>query len=158
MGFFGKLAGLGAVVGATFAAVKVAQKYNENKTKQGDYIKPVREESIQEVLGDVKKAAIDVYSETSEKLKTSVEQAAGAVGIDTTELGEKVGAAGKAVAEAGNKVIDKIGEEAPKVAEKAKETAEKVKSKAKSTKSQVAAKADDVADAVEDAVEQAVKE
>ncbi len=151
MGFLGKLAGLGAAAGAAFAAVKIAQRYSENKkAAQGEYIKPIREESIGDVLDDVKKAAVDVYSETSEKVKTSVKKAADGAGIDTQQVSEKMGAAGKVVTDAGNKVIDKFQEEAPKVVEKAKATAETVATKAKKTVKKTADKAKDVAEEVVD--------
>ncbi|MFI3205778.1 MAG: hypothetical protein R3Y33_00890 [Clostridia bacterium] len=137
MGLFGKLTMLAIAVGAGYATVKVAKKYDDNKKREildGD----IDEFSSPKTVDNVKKAVVEVYDETSEKVKTSVKNVADNIGIDTEEIGSafsKAGDAafevGKAVANASVKVAEKVMKEAPAMIETAKvvvgTTAEQVK-------------------------------
>lgn len=180
MGFIGKLLGIGVAAGAAVAAVKVAQKYEENKNTQAAqaaaqeaddtygelYEDDVAyesetpdEEAVPQpgVFDDVKKAATDVYTETAGKVKNSVRTAAEKAGINTDEMTEALASAGKAFANAGKAVADKVHEEAPAAMEKAKVNAEKIATQVKETVSDIAEalrdKADDVVIDITDAVD-----
>ncbi len=86
MGFLGRLFGIGVTAAATVAAVRVADKYNENKangeaSQDGD------------VVSDITKAATEVYNETSVKVKDFAEEMkkkAGDLAEQTPEFVEKV--------------------------------------------------------------------
>ena len=75
MGFFKKLLGLGLTAGAAYAAVKVTRKYQENKALEqvtsaaGEA--PLKKEPG-EIIGDVAKAATEVFQETGEKVKDTI--------------------------------------------------------------------------------------
>ncbi len=66
MSFFGRLVGLGLTVGATLAAVKVAEKYQANQAASEN---PDEKKSAEMVFNDISKAAAEVYNETAEKAK-----------------------------------------------------------------------------------------
>ncbi len=126
MSIFGKVLGFAVAVGAGYATVKVAQKYDENKKKdilEGD----IDEITKPNTAENVKRAVSDVYCETAEKIKTKVKTVAENVGIDTNEVGSafsKAGDAafevGKAVANASVKVAEKVVKETPTVIQGAK--------------------------------------
>ena len=126
-GIFGKLMGLAVAVGAGYATVKIAKKYDENKKNEAlnDEINEIKKAST---FDNIKKAAGDVYVETADKVKTKVVSVAQNVGIDTEEMGaafSKAGDAafdvGKAVAHASVKVAEKVVKETPTVIENVKE-------------------------------------
>ena len=139
MGFLGKLFGLGAVAGVAVAAVKVAQKYEENKNIQAENAAQAAAENAafmpedESVLDDVKKAATDVYKQTSDKVIDTVKDVAQKAGVNTDEVAQALGDAGKALAEAGKAVVNKVQEEAPAAIEKAKEKASEVIAQVKET-------------------------
>ena len=88
MGFLKNLLGLGVAAGTAYAAVKVAQKYNEKKNANADLNGDGAVDAKDTVYG-VKEAAREVYAETA--------AAIGAVQEKAPEFIEKVkGAAGEA--------------------------------------------------------------
>ncbi|NLC79456.1 MAG: hypothetical protein GX683_07010 [Ruminococcaceae bacterium] len=66
MSFFGRLVGLGLTVGATLAAVKVAEKYQANQAASEN---PGEKRNAEMVFNDISKAAAEVYNETAVKAK-----------------------------------------------------------------------------------------
>lgn len=76
MGFFSKLLGLGVAAGAAMAAIKVAQKYEENKADEAIAAEAegqeVPEKETSAVISDVAKAAGDVFSDYSVKVKDAM--------------------------------------------------------------------------------------
>lgn len=139
MGFFAKLFGIGAAAGAAVAAVKVAQKYEENKAAEntataeaaaaaaqamnleGATVQPAQD-MTPDVLEDVKKAAAEVFDDA----KTAVLSTAEKAGVNTDELTASLAGAGKAIVDAGKAVAGKVQEEAPAAIEKAKSKANEV--------------------------------
>ena len=86
MSFLGKLFGIGVTAAATVAAVRVADKYNENKAN-GE----VNENG--DVVADITKAATEVYNETSEKVKDfaqDMKKKAGELADQAPEFVDKV--------------------------------------------------------------------
>ncbi len=108
MGFFSKLLGLGAAAGAAAGAYFVAKKYKENAELKQQMIEittldnETQGEVVQEsnFIEDVKQAAKEVYDEAKVTVKATAEKA----GVDTSELTDAVGTAGKAIASAGKAV------------------------------------------------------
>ncbi len=146
MGMFIKLFGLALAVGAGYAAVKVAKKYDENR--QNEIMSEDYDPSEKKCFCDgVKTAMKDVYCETSQKVKTSVKNTANNIGIDTDEFGAafvNAGAAaagvGKVVADAGVKVYEKVKVETPGMIDGAKEIAGSAASQVKSAVDKVGEK------------------
>ncbi len=69
MGFLRKLLGIGATVGATIAAVKVADQYKENNP---DGVKDVNGDGrvdAKDVFSEVTRAAAEVYTEAAANVK-----------------------------------------------------------------------------------------
>lgn len=64
MGFLKNLLGLGVAAGTAYAAVKVAQKYNEKKNANADLNGDGAVDANDTVYG-VKEAAREVYAETA---------------------------------------------------------------------------------------------
>lgn len=103
MGFLKNLLGLGVAAGTAYAAVKVAQKYNEKKNAGADMNGDGTVDAHDTVYG-VKEAAREVYEETAAKMREKApevrEKAAAAIGAvqeKAPEFIEKVkGAAGEA--------------------------------------------------------------
>ena len=103
MGFLKNLLGLGVAAGTAYAAVKVAQKYNEKKNANADLNGDGAVDAKDTVYG-VKEAAREVYAETAAKVREKApevrEKAAAAIGAvqeKAPEFIEKVkGAAGEA--------------------------------------------------------------
>ena len=103
MGFLKNLLGLGVAAGTAYAAVKVAQKYNEKKNANADLNGDGAVDANDTVYG-VKEAAREVYAETAAKVREKApevrEKAAAAIGAvqeKAPEFIEKVkGAAGEA--------------------------------------------------------------
>lgn len=100
MGFLKNLLGLGVAAGTAYAAVKVAQKYNEKKKAEPDQNGDGTVDVNDTVYG-VKDAAREVYKETAAKVREKApevrEKAAAAVQEKAPEFIEKVrGAAGEA--------------------------------------------------------------
>lgn len=157
MGLFLKLIGLAAAAGAGYAAVKIVRKYDENKQNEvmDDDFDSTKKESA---FDDLKKAATDVYVETTQKVKSNVVNTAENIGIDTAEVGEvfgQVGSAavgvGKVVAHSSAGVAKKIKTEAPVAIDKAKEkvgvAAEAVKETVSNVGEKINFKKSDVVDA-----------
>ena len=70
MGFFKKLLGIGVTAGATVAAVKVAEKYNENKANSAtDDVNGDGKVDFNDTVANVAKAASQVYAEAAGKAK-----------------------------------------------------------------------------------------
>ena len=88
MGFLKNLLGLGVAAGAAYAAVKVAEKYNEKKNAGGD---------ANDTVYTVKEAAREVYTETASLVKEKA-----------PEVKEKVMAAAAAAQEKAPEVIEKV--------------------------------------------------
>ena len=68
MGFLKNLLGLGVAAGTAYAAVKVAQKYNEKKNANADLNGDGAVDAKDTVYG-VKEAAREVYAETAAKVR-----------------------------------------------------------------------------------------
>ena len=68
MGFLKNLLGLGVAAGTAYAAVKVAQKYNEKKNANADLNGDGAVDANDTVYG-VKEAAREVYAETAAKVR-----------------------------------------------------------------------------------------
>ena len=85
MGFLKNLLGLGVAAGTAYAAVKVAQKYNEKKNANADLNGDGAVDANDTVYG-VKEAAREVYAETAalgavqEKAPQFIEKLRGAAG------------------------------------------------------------------------------
>lgn len=119
MGFFSRLLGLGVAAGATYAAVKVAQKYEDNKAGDIAAGEAGDEAAKKDVLGDIGKAVTDVYSETAAKVKDAAQNA----GVDTEKVASTIKDAGKAVGEAGKAVAGKVKDAAGDYYDQAKDKA-----------------------------------
>ena len=107
MGFLKRLFGLGAAAGTAYAAVKVAQKYEDNKAAAVENGDDVASDAAG-VVKELGKAASDVYTATAAKVKTAADNA----GIDTERLGSTFKEAGKAVGDAGKVVAGKVKDSA----------------------------------------------
>lgn len=100
MGFLKNLLGLGVAAGTAYAAVKVAQKYNEKKKAEPDQNGDGTVD-VNDTIYGVKDAAREVYKGTAAKVREKApevrEKAAAAVQEKAPEFIEKVrGAAGEA--------------------------------------------------------------
>ena len=139
MGFFSRLLGLGVAAGATYAAVKVAQKYEDNKAADAETGAAEGAEGGSDVLGDLGKAATEVYNETAAKVKEAAENA----GVDTEKVTSTIKEAGKAVGEAGKVVVGKVKDAAGDYYDAAKDKAGEVYGQAKDKATEVYTKAKD---------------
>ena len=89
MGFLKGLLGLGVTAGAAFAALKVAQKYEENKAADAAAAAAGAEPQdvpAGSVLEDIARAAGGVLSDAGAKVKEVVTGTAEKAGVDTVEL------------------------------------------------------------------------
>lgn len=68
MGFLKNLLGLGVAAGTAYAAVKVAQKYNEKKNANAD-LNGDGTVDVNDTVYGVKEAAREVYEETAAKVR-----------------------------------------------------------------------------------------
>ena len=89
MGFLKNLLGLGVAAGTAYAAVKVAQKYNEKKKAEPDQ-NGDGTVNVNDTVYGVKDAAREVYEETAAKVREKA-----------PEVREKAAAAAAAVQEQG---------------------------------------------------------
>ena len=96
MGFLKNLLGLGVAAGTAYAAVKVAQKYNEKKNANADLNGDGAVDAKDTVYG-VKEAAREVYAETAAKVREKA-----------PEVREKAAAAIGAVQEKAPEFIEKV--------------------------------------------------
>lgn len=96
MGFLKNLLGLGVAAGTAYAAVKVAQKYNEKKKAEPDQNGDGTVDVNDTVYG-VKDAAREVYKETAAKVREKA-----------PEVREKAAAAAAAVQEKAPEFIEKV--------------------------------------------------
>jgi hypothetical protein len=96
MGFLKNLLGLGVAAGTAYAAVKVAQKYNEKKNANADLNGDGAVDANDTVYG-VKEAAREVYAETAAKVREKA-----------PEVREKAAAAIGAVQEKAPEFIEKV--------------------------------------------------
>lgn len=96
MGFLKNLLGLGVAAGTAYAAVKVAQKYNEKKNANADLNGDGAVDAKDTVYG-VKEAAREVYAETAAKVREKA-----------PEVREKAAAAIEAVQEKAPEFIEKV--------------------------------------------------
>lgn len=172
MGFWGKLFGIGIAAAGAAAAVKVAQKYSENKAAEEAEAPVLPDEqpagaqtqpTLQEVKEDLVEAAEDAAHEIKEQAadaagtaKSKVKEAAGKAGIDTDELagsfseaGRAIVVAGRAVVNAGASVAHKVAEDAPEMLEKVKAGADSLLTQAKDALASV--KGDEPEDGSEEA-------
>ena len=155
MGFLKGLLGLGVTAGAAFAALKVAQKYEENKAADAAAAAAGAEPQdvpAGSVLEDIARAAGGVLSDA---------------GVDTVELkgalhdaGDALYEAGDAVADAGSAFAGYVAEEAPAVAGRLRDGAEDLLERVKETVAAGAQAVEEAADAAqaaaaEEAAEQA---
>ena len=134
MGFLKGLLGLGVTAGAAFAALKVAQKYEENKAADAAAAAAGAEPQdvpAGSVLEDIARAAGGVLSDAGAKVKEVVTGTAEKAGVDTVELkgalhdaGDALYEAGDAVADAGSAFAGYVAEEAPAVAGRLRDGAE----------------------------------
>ena len=150
MGFLSKLFGIGVVAGAATAAVKVAQKYEENKVNAISVGEVPDTQDAGTVLNDIGKAAADVYGETAAKVKKAVTDVAGKAGVDTDALAGSLADAGKAIGDAGKAVAHKVSESAPEFVDKAKEKASDVVEQVKSDIECMVGEARDAVESVTD--------
>ena len=108
MGFLKGLLGLGVTAGAAFAALKVAQKYEENKAADAAAAAAGAEPQdvpAGSVLEDIARAAGGVLSDAGAKVKEVVTGTAEKAGVDTVELkGAGEGNRGRGCDGAGNRV------------------------------------------------------
>ena len=159
MGFLKGLLGLGVTAGAAFAALKVAQKYEENKA--ADAAAAAAGAEPQDV------PAGSVLSDAGAKVKEVVTGTAEKAGVDTVELkgalhdaGDALYEAGDAVADAGSAFAGYVAEEAPAVAGRLRDGAEDLLERVKETVAAGAQAVEEAADAAqaaaaEEAAEQA---
>ena len=163
MGFWTKLLGLGTAALAAAAAVKVAQKYEENKAQQAEDVFDAEGAEVpheetpggwedaaaaaepdgagraddgdapQDVWDDVTRAAGDVWDETREKMEDAAEKA----GVDTDEVAAALREAGSALAGAGKAVATAGAAVARKVVAEAPGFLDKVKTQATDLAAQV---------------------
>ena len=134
MGFLKGLLGLGVTAGAAFAALKVAQKYEENKAADAAAAAAGAEPQdvpAGSVLEDIARAAGGVLSDAGAKVKEVVTGTAEKAGVDTVELkgalhdaGDALYEAGDAVADAGSAFAGYVAEEDPAVAGRLRDGAE----------------------------------
>ena len=104
MGFLKNLLSLGVAAGTAYAAVKVAQKYNEKKNAAAGDLNGDGAVDTNDTVYGVKEAAREVYEETAAKVREKApevrEKAAAAIGTvqeKAPEFIEKLrGAAGEA--------------------------------------------------------------
>ena len=165
MGFLKGLLGLGVTAGAAFAALKVAQKYEENKA--ADAGAEPQDVPAGSVLEDIARAAGGVLSDAGAKVKEVVTGTAEKAGVDTVELkgalhdaGDALYEAGDAVADAGSAFAGYVAEEAPAVAGRLRDGAEDLLERVKETVAAGAQAVEEAADAAqaaaaEEATEQA---
>ena len=168
MGFLKGLLGLGVTAGAAFAALKVAQKYEENKAADAAAAAAGAEPQdvpAGSVLEDIARAAGGVLS--GAKVKEVVTGTAEKAGVDTVELkgalhdaGDALYEAGDAVADAGSAFAGYVAEEAPAVAGRLRDGAEDLLERVKETVAAGAQAVEEAADAAqaaaaEEATEQA---
>ena len=159
MGFLKGLLGLGVTAGAAFAALKVAQKYEENKAADAAAAAAGAEPQdvpAGSVLEDIARAAGGVLSDAGAKVKEVVTGTAEKAGVDTVELKGALHDAGDALYEAGDAVAD----EAPAVAGRLRDGAEDLLERVKETVAAGAQAVEEAADAAqaaaaEEATEQA---
>ena len=177
MGFLKGLLGLGVTAGAAFAALKVAQKYEENKAADAAAAAAGAEPQdvpAGSVLEDIARAAGGVLSDAGAKVKEVVTGTAEKAGVDTVELkgalhdagdalhdaGDALYEAGDAVADAGSAFAGYVAEEAPAVAGRLRDGAEDLLERVKETEAAGAQAVEEAADAAqaaaaEEATEQA---
>ena len=170
MGFLKGLLGLGVTAGAAFAALKVAQKYEENKAADAAAAAAGAEPQdvpAGSVLEDIARAAGGVLSDAGAKVKEVVTGTAEKAGVDTVELkgalhdaGDALYEAGDAVADAGSAFAGYVAEEAPAVAGRLRDGAEDLLERVKETVAAGAQAVEEAADAAqaaaaEEATEQA---
>ncbi len=170
MGFLKGLVGLGVTAGAAFAALKVAQKYEENKAADAAAAAAGAEPQdvpAGSVLEDIARAAGGVLSDAGAKVKEVVTGTAEKAGVDTVELkgalhdaGDALYEAGDAVADAGSAFAGYVAEEAPAVAGRLRDGAEDLLERVKETVAAGAQAVEEAADAAqaaaaEEATEQA---
>lgn len=132
MSFLGKLLGIGVAAAGAAAAVKVAQKYSENKAarQQDAEEQPTLQEVKEDIVEAAEGAAQDVKEQAEEVVdatRSKVKDAAARAGIDTDELAGSFSEAGKAIVGAGKAVVNAGASVAQKVAADAPEMLEKVK-------------------------------
>ncbi|MEG2166002.1 MAG: hypothetical protein RRY96_06890 [Ruthenibacterium sp.] len=165
MGFWGKLFGIGVAATAATAAVKVAQKYEENKAAENaaaaeqtaeqnatDFTENAAESTGADYVNDVMKAATDVYDETVTKVKDGITTAAEKAGVNTEELSGALTGAGKALADAGKAVVSAGSTVVNKITEDAPDFINKVKAQAGDVIDDVKDGADDLVNQVKDTV------
>lgn len=136
MGFVKGLLGLAMTAGAAFAAVKVAQKYEDNKAQDAE-AEAAGEEPEEvpsgSVLGDLARAAGDVLNEASAKARSAATDAAEKAGVDTAGLKDALHGAGSAVKDAGAAVAGYVAEEVPAAVERLRGGAQDVLTRVKET-------------------------
>ena len=170
MGFLKGLLGLGVTAGAAFAALKVAQKYEENKAADAAAAAAGAEPQdvpAGSVLEDIARAAGGVLSDAGAKVKEVVTGTAEKAGVDTVgregalhDAGDALYEAGDAVADAGSAFAGYVAEEAPAVAGRLRDGAEDLLERVKETVAAGAQAVEEAADAAqaaaaEEATEQA---
>lgn len=159
MGFLKGLLGLGVTAGAAFAALKVAQKYEENKAADAAAAAAGAEPQdvpAGSVLEDIARAAGGVLSDAGAKVKEVVTGTAEKAGVDTVELkgalhdaGDALYEAGDAVADAGSAFAGYVAEEAPAVAGRLRDGAEDLLERVKETVAAGAQAVEEAADAAQ---------
>ena len=150
MGFLKGLLGLGVTAGAAFAALKVAQKYEENKAADAAAAAAGAQPQ------DIARAAGGVLSDAGAKVKEVVTGTAEKAGVDTVELkgalhdaGDALYEAGDAVADAGSAFAGYVAEEAPAVAGRLRDGAEDLLERVKETVAAGAQAVEEAADAAQ---------
>jgi gas vesicle protein len=112
MGFIKRLLGIGVTVGATVAAVRVADKVKENNP-----------DGVQDVNGDGKVDAKDYFEEVKKAAVEVYQDAAASVEKKSPEFTQKAKDAARDVKNAAAKAAETVQEKAPEYAEKVKEAA-----------------------------------
>lgn len=126
MGLLGKIMKAGVVVGATYAAVKVSEKYSQNNP-EGVSDPAAKATAIKEAAGEVYQEVSSAVQEKAPAVVETIKEKAPGV-VETIK--EKAPGVAEAIKEKAPGVVEAIKEKAPGVVESVKETAQAIFSKA----------------------------
>jgi TRAP-type mannitol/chloroaromatic compound transport system substrate-binding protein len=84
MGFIKRLLGIGVTVGATVAAVKVAEQYKENNPNGVQDVNGDGKVDVRDVASEVVKAATEVYHDAEAAIRQKAPVVTGKVGTSST--------------------------------------------------------------------------
>ncbi len=131
MGFIKRLLGIGVTAGATVAAMKIAEKYQENKKNAAEDVNGDGKTDFNDTIVGVAQAAKDVYNDVAGK----VTKAAGTVKDKAPdfveEAKEEAAELAKEAKEEAAELAKEAKEEVAELAKETKATAKKAKETAK---------------------------